>query len=66
MGKTSYFLDLYVSRSKMVQDTSKVRPTSNDYKKLHMRFRLTPTSTTSDDLELLSRNFVRFRRFGRQ
>jgi len=42
----------------------------NDYVKLHMRIRLVQSSMTLDDHELykseFSRNFARFRTFGRQ
>ena len=50
-GETWYFQALCVNISKSVPDTTKVA--INDYTKLHMRFRLAPTSITLDDLERL-------------
>jgi len=48
-GKTSYFPALCVTVN--ISKRYEIRPMTN--RKLHVRFRLTPWSMTSDDLELL-------------
>jgi len=49
--KTSHFLALNVNISKTVEDSPKLLLITN--RKSHMRFRLTPRSTTLDDIDLL-------------
>ena len=50
MDKTSYFRAKCINISKMVGHTPKLLLTN---RKLHMHFRLTPRSTTLDDLALV-------------
>jgi len=52
-GKTSHFLALKVNISKTVRDTSRPKLLLMTNRKLYMLFRLTPTSMTLNDLELL-------------
>ena len=47
-GETNYFLTLCVNISKTVRNTSKVKVTIMTNRKLHMRFRLAPTTKVDE------------------